>query len=232
MIRLEKNLNLVYAIITLVILTGCHAQPKQSSEEIETGSMLLPAGQEFEVVEYSTVAVEKSLSKGFINGSFIDSNGDGVPDSVLWGETEIRGDVKRENIKGYAYTDGRYVAFYPSELKSFPPPGESRLFGFFHYFDDKFLDIALAIVVKQRQDDASQKGFQVAFVDDSGMRAANPAYGFFPRSDIESLPSYIRWTETRLDFAIASDPKASRFFILLKDFNLHDEIFVIAFKWY
>jgi len=194
--------------------------------------MQLPAKQEFEVVEYSTVAVEKSIAKGIVEGSFLDSNGDGIPDSILWGEVEIRGDVKPENIKGYAYGNGRYVAFYPSELKEFPPPGGARLFGFFHYFDDHFLDIALAMIVKQRQDDASQKGIQVAFIDGSGQKAANPAYAFYPRSDIEALPSYKRWKESGLDFAIAADPKADQFFIILKDFSLPDEIFVIAFKWY
>jgi hypothetical protein len=207
----------IWVLFILLPATGCQGQPKQSVDDIETGSMLLPAGQEFEVVEYSAVAVEKSLAKGIIKGSFLDSNGDGIADSVLWGEDEIRGDVRRENIKGYAYNDGRYVVFYPSELKA---------------FDDKFLNIALAIIVKQRQDDASKKGLQVAFIDDSGKRAANPAYGFFPKSDIEALPSYTRWTQSGLDFAIAADPEVPQFFIILKDFALPDEIFVIAFKWY
>ena len=232
MSRIEIHLAYLFIFLLLAITPACTTRPPQSFEEVDTGSMVLPSESEFEVAEYSTVAVEKSLAKVIVRGDFRDSSGDGIADTVIWGEMDISGDVKREDVRGYAYNDGRYVVFYPSGLTGLPPPGEVRLLGFFHYFDGYFLDAALAVVIKQKSDDASRKGTVALFLGDNGLRTANPAYGFLPRGDVESLDSYHRWPDSGLDFAIAADPKVDQFFILLKDFGLPDELFFVAFKWY
>ncbi len=230
----RRVLHTVIVIIAVLpaLAVACATRQPQSFEEVDTGSMEMPSNAEFEVAEYSTVAVEKSLAKGIVEGNFRDSDSDGIPDTVIWGDREIRGDIDREKVRGFAYSNGRYVAFYPADLTAFPPPGEVRLFGFFHYFDDYFLDIPMAVVMKQKEDDASKTGAVIIFLDNKGFRTANPAYGFLPRGEIEALDSFPRWTSSGLDFALATDPREDQFFIILKEFNLPEEIFFVAFKWY
>ncbi len=219
--------------ISLVLVqANCRQPGKFSSSDIETGSLVLPPDQEFEIVEYSTVVIEKSLAKPGLVQNFVDADSDGIPDGVDEGEIQILGNINAGNARGYVYSNHRYVAFYTTEVNAIPNPGESKLLGFLHYFDDYFLDITLAVVIKQKGDDPAKTGTQVVFIDSGGNRTGNPAYAFYPRSDVESLPSYRRWPDSGQDYALAADPGEDAFIILLKDLGLPDEFLIVAFKWF
>jgi len=223
---------IVILILAVFLFPNCRQPGKFSSADIETGSLVLPPDQEFEIVEYSTVVIEKSLARPGLVQNFVDANSDGIPDGVDEGEIQIRGNIDADNARGYIYNNHRYVAFYPADVNAGPEPGESKLLGFLHYFDDHFLDITFAIVIKQKENDPAKTGTQIAFIDSGSNRTGNPAYAFYPRADIESLPSYRRWPDSGQDYALAADPEEDAFIILLKDLGLPDEFLIIAFKWF
>ncbi len=232
MIHITRYFAFILIISIAALSPGCAAQRELSTDDIETGSMTIPPEAEFEVVESSAVVIEKSLAREGLLSGFIDSNADGVPDGVKWGDRDIRGNISPQKALGYAYGNDRYVVFYPGDVDSIPAPGEIKLLGFMHYFDDAFLDIPLAVILKQKANDAAKTGTQVALVGSVGKRVGNPAYALYPRRDIEAMGSYPRWSSTGLDFALAADPRADQFFILLADLGLPDEVMIIAFKWF
>ena len=74
---------LLLAVLLLLLVTAnCRKPSKFSTDDIETPSLVLPPEQEFEVVEYSTVVIEKSLARDGFGRDFIDDDGDGIPDSL------------------------------------------------------------------------------------------------------------------------------------------------------
>jgi len=223
---------LLAVLLLLLVMANCRKPSKFSTDDIETPSLVLPPEQEFEVVEYSTVVIEKSLAREGFGRDFIDDDGDGIPDGVEWGEVVIRGNIDAANARGLAYGDNRYAAFYPAYVKAIPKPGEIKLLGFLHYFDDFFYDVTLAIIIKQKEDDPGKTGTHVTFIGSTGDRTGNPAYAFYPRKDVETLSSYRRWVDSELDYALAADPEKDAFFILLKELGLPDEILIVAFRWF
>ena len=225
--------SVILLVFVLIISTLACGAPRQfSTDDIETGSLVIPPDQEFEIAEYSAFAIERSLARRTWAEGFMDRDDDGVPDGVRWGEREITGEVSRERACGYCYGNKRYAVFYPAEIDRFPDAGEIRLMGFIHYFDDGFLDVPLAVVLKQKPDDPGKTGTQAAFISASGMRVGNPAYAFYSREAVEALPSYQRWPDSGLDFALAADPEDDAFFIILKDLDVADEVMIVAYKWY
>lgn len=228
----NRYLLIVILIPAVLLCTNCRQPEKFSSADIETGSLVLPPDQEFEIVEYSTVVIEKSIARPGLVQNFVDADSDGIPDGVNDGKIQIRGNINVDNARGYIYSNHRYVVFYPADVNAGPKPGESKLLGFLHYFDDYFLDITLAVVIKQKDNDPAKTGTQVAFIDAGGNRTGNPAYAFYPRADVESLPSYQRWPDSGQDYAFAADPGQDAFIILLKDLGFQDEFLIVAFKWF
>ena len=82
---------LLLAVLLLLLVTAnCRKPSKFSTDDIETPSLVLPDEQEFEVVEYSTVVVEKSMAREGFGQDFIDDDSNGIPDGVEWGRGSSR----------------------------------------------------------------------------------------------------------------------------------------------
>jgi len=189
--------------------------------------------QDFELRDSNPDTVSASKAKNTIDNVFEDTNNDGIPDAVTLNGERITSTLRIPDTQGFEYTDGRSIAFYPSDwMGPLPVEGTKEILGFVHYFDDDYLSVFMVLVAEQALGDATTSGLAVYFYDSSGLRVGAPTTMFMEKARLRAVPIYQQWVEEGIDFGIGSNPNNSQFFVFAKELGLIDDVLIVMFQLY
>jgi len=178
--------------------------------------------------------------------AFKDSNGDGIPDTVIIPEIgEYFCDIDFAETQGFSYASSgdvtRRVAFYPAREIRIPRDDEFMCFGWVHYFDEKQLSNWFACVIyKIGGEDNPPAGtkktspYKADFIDRAGNRVGTPALLLLNTSAVASNPDFQRWQKANNEVILGYNPIAENreVFIFRKLPQIPDKVMTVFFRWF